>query len=400
MDAKRRSQDPTPAPRTTFVPPWKKVSVPRRVLRWLRFHAQWFFLLGLGGFALLLWTHVRSASEIPAYAMAKVYAVGSPQRGVVVEVAVIEGQRVTKGQVVARLDSTLLDADFAVANAKVKEIQSRLKSTEVFFELRRLTAGVRVESVADDAKRGLISSWTDLKRWRAELAVLNREIAWQDNVRQQRLGRTPRVGNLKARQQALKQLIQAAPLRLGLYQQKKKKAKRLIQKLQTGLSTAKSLKSVLEPIRLQLKTQRLAIKRLEIQKKRLVLRAPVTGLVKNVFKRKGEPVSASTTVLSIVEERPRHVIAYIRDTSARQIRLGTKVVAEAKSRSGGALFGLLSKKCRMRGKVVGLGPITILPGRFRDYIRRPIWARPITIELDGNPKLIPGERMHISFDDQ
>lgn len=380
-----------------FVPPWRRMSLAGRGLRWLRYHAQWLFLIGLAAVGFLLWSHVKDASEIPAYAMARTYRVGSQLRGVIAEVSVVEGQRVKKGQVVARLDSSLLDADIAVARAKVEQLQSQLSSTKMKFEMDRLKTNARIGALADSASQGLLTGWTDLRQWRAELAALNHEIGWQEKLRKSHLGRAAQMGRLKARQQALVQRIKSAPMHLGLYRKKSKNAKVLLEKLQGGLSHAQMLQSLLEPIRMQLKMQHLTIGRLELQKAKLVLRAPVSGLVKSISQRERAPVSASAPVLTIVEEKPRHVIAYIRDTSARSVRVGARVTVEVKAKRSSSFFGLLGDKKTYRGKVVGLGPIAILPGRFRDYIRRPIWARPVTIKLAGQPDLIPGERMHITI---
>ncbi len=382
-----------------FVPPWRKVPLSRRLLRWLRDHGQWFCLLLLGGIGFLLWSHVRNASEIPAYAMAKTYNVGSPVRGVIAEVPVIEGQRVRKGQVVVRLDSSLLDADIAMAHAKVEQLQSQLRSTRVKFEMDRLKTDVRLGALAASAKQGLITGWTDLRQWRAELSALNTEIDWQNKLRASHLGRAAQLGRLKARQQALVQRIKNAPMHLGLQQRKSKNAKALLGRLKNGLSPAEVLNSIQKPIKLQLKMQRLTIERLKLQKKKLALRAPVSGLIKNINKRERAPVSGSAAVLTIVEEKPRHVIAYIRDTSARTVRVGAGVSVEVKAKRTGSFFGLFADSKTYRGKVIGMGPVSILPGRFRDYIRRPIWARPITIKLEGQPDLIPGERMHITIHD-
>lgn len=397
MNATLDNDSPPDPSSAAFVPPWRTMSLHGRAFRWLRFHAQWLFLAVLGGAGFFLWTEIKDSSEIPAYAMAKTYTVGTSVRGVIADISVIEGQRVKKGQVVARLDSTLLDADIAVAHAKVEQLKSQLKSTQVKFDMDRLRTDVRVGALADNARQGLVAGWSDLRQWRAELAALNHEINWQDKLRKSQLGRASQVGRLKARQQALAQRIKNVPMRLELYRNKRKSAKALIGKLQHGMSHAKGLRNMQDPIRLQIKIQRLAIDRLKLQKSKLVLHSPVTGLVRSIDKREGAPVADSTPVLSIVEENPCHVIAYIRDTAARTVRVGAKITAEVKSKRNGSFFGLLGKRKSYKGTVVGLGPIAILPGRFRDYIRRPIWARPVTIKLAGKPDLIPGERMHITI---
>ena len=385
------------SPKEPFVPPWRKESIFRKVLWTLRARLEWIFMAIFAVSIYFLWGVISGTSDVPAYVKAKIYSVGSPTRGVLAQLLVEKGQKVKKGQVLAILDPSLLDADLTLAESQKKVLQSLLASTAVKFKLQQVNIGSRLQGVQDNARQGLLSGRRSMQSWQAELTELNREILWLSKLRQNRLGPTTRLGTLKARQKALSQLLQSTPRLLKFYRNKSYKARKLHQQVRQGTAKQDPLASILKPIMLQLERQELTIQKLKLLKRKLTLTAPIKGVVNDVRKRLRDPLEPSTTILTIVEDDPKHIIAYIQEPAARQVSIGTKVVAYTRAKKNNSFLSFLEKREKIHGKVVGLGEVGLLPGRFHETMRINTWVRMVIISIKGKHDLIPGERMFVSF---
>lgn len=100
--------------------------------------------------------------------------VSSKVTGKVVEVLIEEGLQVDAGQVLARLDTTNLDASLALAQARLASARSALQETEVRIAEARLQLG-RSERLVRDG----VASQLDLDTARAEVDALSARLERQ-----------------------------------------------------------------------------------------------------------------------------------------------------------------------------------------------------------------------------
>lgn len=376
--------------------PWRSRSLLGRIGQLLKQRVEWFALLALGALAFYLWDSIRTVSDVPAFAMSNAYSVGSPIAGVLIDVTVQPGQRVKQGQVLGRLDSPELLTELAMARVKYQSLHSLIASTEAKFRMDQASIGTRLKGLANDASRNLAQGQIELKAWRAEHAEISAEIQRLEALQRDQVVSVTRIGELKAKQKSLAQMIESTPKLLDWHEKKAKEFADLQKAAESGGQSAITLEQLLTPIRQERDAQALAVKNLEAQKEKLVLRAPIDGFVVTVLQRKGDPLPASATVLKIEEERPSLVTAYISETAARRVRIGSRVTVHARAPST-SFFGIFQDKRVLPGKVIGLGDINTLPVQHQDLMRRAVWVRAVTIKLDGSPDLIPGERLIVAF---
>ena len=217
-----------------------------------------------------------------------------------------EGDRVTKGQVLARLDMTELDAQTRQAQAEVRVAQARLRDAEAgsrIQEIRGAEAAVRqaeaqlasARSAAEDARR-------DVERQRQLLAIGG---ASQQEVDHAQTKSEAAQSQVEATQAALA----AARERLGLLREGA---------AQTQLALARE----------QVAQAKDKLAYWQAQAQFYVIRSPLSGVVIRVDQHAGDLASPKAPVLAIADTSQTIVRTSVTDTEAARLRLGQPVKAE------------------------------------------------------------------------
>ena len=118
----------------------------------------------------------------------------------------------------------------------------------------------------------------------------------------------------------------------------------------------------------------------------LVLTAPATGQVLQIFHRPGETVLAGDPILAIADTGNQRVLAYVDARAAGEIQPGDEVSIRSEHRPG--------RVAEARVTTAGAG-ITELPIALRSTPILPEWGFPILISNIPQGVFLPGERLSV-----
>ena len=128
---------------------------------------------------------------------------------------------------------------------------------------------------------------------------------------------------------------------------------------------------------------------LKMQRDSLMLKAPVAGTVTTIHGLVGEVVTPGDPVVGLVGLQSSRVIACLSEDDALSIERGHRANLWIRGREGQTLSG----------HVVALGPlVNEVPLRCRQMTDRPAWGRHVTILLDDQKTLVPGQSLGVKFD--
>lgn len=384
--------------------PWENVTPWQRFVRTIRTNRQWILLVGLSITASVLWFQLKHQILLVAHVQNKEFSVGNRHPGTLGRLTVKIGHVVKKGQVLGMMDTNLIDLELKLARTERKRLQSLLRTTTIEYQMKHLSTKARLLSLQHEASSNLTSRVLQLQRWKAELSELKKELAWHNKIRANGLGRVQNLGQLRARQKALRQLITSMPRVLWAYRRKMRSVRKLDAanrakgtKAKQGAQKARSdLMDILRPIHVQLEQQTLRIKQLQLKRKQHLLTAPVDGIVREVLKREGDTLPQGTRVLLLQQRSSRTLIAYARESIARKLKVGMAVRATSFIRHEHPFFEWIDRTPWQSGRIVGVGGFSPLPLRFRTIPNETRWGRFVVIQLDNkNTRWLPGERMRV-----
>lgn len=143
-----------------------------------------------------------------------------------------------------------------------------------------------------------------------------------------------------------------------------------------------SLDRTLEPIRRAIVVQQKRIEELLVKREPVVLRAPFAGLVSEIVHRAGEVILPGDAVLTISENKPREIAAWVSESQANVIQKDMRVRLVKNSEPPQIA----------NSQVVYLGPnVELVPQRLWDSPDTPKWGRRMLIGVHPDMKLLPGE---------
>ncbi|MFP6581860.1 MAG: HlyD family efflux transporter periplasmic adaptor subunit, partial [Candidatus Hydrogenedentota bacterium] len=269
---------------------------------------------------------------------------------------------VQEGDVIAMMDDTMIVAELTIEEAKLGQIRAELE-----VERNRLENDVEQNETdqLDDLRRYRLDEEkahlehlelsVNIEADRVKLERFQIEMDRQKNLVTQKIGDVSTYDDIRLRHQELaKELdFNAQALRIAKRNADTSTARRIEREDQLS-SPARNTLLYLEPYLQELKVQE--ARREEIQQERLalMLRAPISGQIAQVFYGPGETILSGTPLLTIQSNNARRVIAYVNEKVASTIQPGTEVqlrsqarpqiVASAKIlRSGSALEELPSR---------------------------------------------------------
>jgi multidrug resistance efflux pump len=329
------------------------------------------------------------SSGVVAMAESKQHRVAPRQLGRLTSLEVVEGQRVSPGQVLARFDTEILEKELSVASAQLRRDSSEVAAAGGTLQAGLLQAerNFRGEIEAADIELGAVRA--EQAREVAELAALRSEIERERRLVRQGLSRADRVAPLELRQTTLEEAVRNWPARVEAVTRRRDAAvARQAEWLRTHAEGVASERTQLQPVRERVRQQQESIRLLEAQLGHTVLRAPAEGYVSVILARPGDVLAAGVPVLTLVEADPRQVVAYLEERHGAPAPPGTRV--EARRRVG--------TRERLPGKVVSVaGDVSELPRRMWTNPAVPAWGRAVYIALDGEARLDPGELVDVAL---
>jgi multidrug resistance efflux pump len=373
-----------------------KIKTPWRQ-QWRRVRYQLIPVLTMAGTLFLtgwLWRqHVRAVSTLGEAQIIETL-VASPVVGLLTalpgpEPAVFD--LVEKDQVVAMLDDRQLRATLAVLQSELAHLKSELAAKEE--ELRVADAERRLEETREANRLAL-----QLEQSRLRMLELRTQVD-ADRIELQRLNvlyeQVKQTGSAGSRTELINAQLSRDVVqeRLNGTLRALQAAEEQVEGLNKRMSELNSMAGrtdvnrILEPITALMAVQAERLKEIDVQIQALTIKAPVSGRISAIYKRRGEVVQAGDPILKIVNERGEKVLSYLRQD--QPIRLSPQMPVEVRSRLGGrAVQGVIEK--------IGPQVEPIPPHQLRDQ-KLPEWGIPILISMPPGIHLKPGELVDVTL---
>lgn len=342
-----------------------------------------------------------------------------PARVVAIEVQ--PGQRVAAGQVVARLDTSLIEADMAVIEAEIRRLRGELDKELVVATQDQLELTTRLATSAEQASLKLIEARTGEARNRAELAALDAEIGRLEQLVAQQLAPVEPLNELKRERAALaedrsgnersirllEQHVADSLARLERWRSKSLAFAREHARTGPASSSGDGVEAAevdaatayVQPIHSAMEVQERMLERLQREKDAALLRAPIASRVAAVLLQPGSIADSNLPVLTLMAEQTDRVVAWVGEPEATSLRPGQHALLRPRSGSG--------PPCR--AKVLSLGPaVTLAPERFWPIFDRPWYSREAVLRIEepgprqgsNLPGVLPGQTFEVTFLDQ
>jgi multidrug resistance efflux pump len=342
----------------------------------------------------LLIPQSRIASPVAGVVEVLRHSVVAPVDGRLLSLTVDLHAPVHSGQIVARLADEELKLRLASARAELERLRSQLlrRQTEleqtervdaarqrldVSIELRRRTDALESARVAE------LETQAEIEESRIRLQGATIEAARLGALGQQGIAADTELVRVRTERDALEKRV--AELSVVLAQQREQVAAcRARLEGFSGEDIARVARdTVLEPIRWQVRTQETELERIALESQRLNLIAPASGRVESVAGRAGQWVSAGDTLATVVETRPRRILAYVPDEFRPRIDVAANVQVVRDAGGPVRVANVLS---------VSPAPVLVPQRLWRDP-RIEEWAWEVVLPAAGDES--PGERVHV-----
>ncbi len=360
----RAPQVEAPAPATpAAAPPDRK----RTVRRLLMVGAGLAILAAGGYYGHDYWTVGRfDVSTDDAYVQADSTTVAPKVSGYIDSVLVADNERVTAGQVLARIDAR----DFVVALQQAKA------------DVDAARAAIAGKQAQLDAQQSVIDSA------RATIGVDQADAAFanQDNQRYATLAASGYGSQQNAQQAASR--IAAARAAVARDEATLATALKQVDLLQAALAQAQAILAHDEAVQHQA----------ELNLSYATIVAPVDGVVGNRTLRVGQYVQAGTQLMSVVPLAGAYIVANYKETQLTDVRPGQKVEIDVDMFPDAVVDGRVDSIAPASGQEFALLPPDNATGNFTKVVQR----IPVKIVLDrANPlagELRPGMSVYPTID--
>lgn len=297
----------------------EKIPVPLR-LRWREVRVRLFpFLIFVlvAGVVVWLWRDRVEATNMIGHVVGKQTLVGSPQPGSLTDLTVKPFDSVRAGDAIARLvttDPMVMEAELAVVLAQI--------------ELERLSRDPFVGQ-----ERNLLdfeSMQVDLMEYRAQLGMARIR-------KEQARSEYERLKSMYDRGLAAEEILERTRTEYLALQEEVDLIEELVDRLQTRLDRL-DLDAIAErwddqdPLAAALKVHQRTIERIEAEMMPVVLRAPITGQVTEVYKLDGEYVDQGDSIIRIRSPLPDYIVGYVRHPLFVEPEPGMQVLVRKQGR--------------------------------------------------------------------
>ena len=365
--------------------------------------------LGAVACVIMLFRYRSQRFEVLGIAQGQVYQISAPvdSRLKIVSVGLFED--VIKGQTLAVLDDTQLNAQIATIRAEIEHLRSQLLSTKDIMLAE--AANRQTDSVASQRRffvdvenarlrilelKALIE--TD-KVTAEDLAVevkIAGELLDSDAIAPYELQKTQGLYNVVAKR------IEENGHLLAQAEQDLEQARRRRDEFAKRQPVHASVDSALDIIRKQITVQEKLIAELSVQRQVLRITSPVDGMViqiqvnanqaalcragEDVLRRPGEVVLAGDPILVVAETEPTEIIAYISQEQLSRVK-ETMVVQLIKNTEPAQIAN---------SQVTRLGAtMEQMPQQLWRNPNIAQWGRPVLVKIPPGLKLLPGETVGI-----
>ncbi len=281
--------------------------------------------------------------------------VSAKATGRVVELAVREGQRVQRGQLVARLDTEALEADVGRAEAAVRQAEAQLRDLlagarpEEIREaearvagaearLQELLAGTRREEV--EQARANLRNAEARREWAQRELYRTRELFSRDLVAAQEVDRARQAYETAAADEAAARerlaLLEAGPRpeQIEAARAEVRAARARLSLLRAGPRPAE-----VDAARARLGEARAALALARTRRDDAELRSPIEGVVLRKNVEAGETVAPGVPIVTLIDPADVWLRAYVPEAEVGRIRIGQAAAVSVDAYPGRVFVG-------------------------------------------------------------
>lgn len=299
---------------------------------------------------------------------------------------VLLGDSVKTGDVLARMDTTLLDAELAVEEAMLLEAESSISG----YQQNILQLAQQFDEAIRQAETELRQERMTQARDAAELASLHQELKRREDLREQRLISETDVSALRPRIAALEQAKESTPSIIESLENALREAKQDRKDMQAWLRIDED-ESISEAIQVKLEARRAILANsLEQRRKQLqnyTLCANRDGIVSRIQHTPGDVVPAGNEIMRIVSPEATHVVGFLPEQHVHDLRIGDQLMAARR-------MGADRRDVRIVVETVA-PEVEALPARLSPIRGRPLRGRRVHFRIEGEHDLLPGETVQV-----
>lgn len=357
----------------------------------------------------VLFHHRTQKFEILGIAQGRLHQISAPVDSRLKMVSVVLFEDVSKGQTLAELDDTQLNAQIATIHAEIEHLESQLVSiqdtmlaeavnreTDVISSQRRFYVDVENTGLRMLELKALIE--TD-KVTLEDLAV---EVKIATELLEKNAITPYELQKAEALYNALAKKIEENGHLLAQTGQDLQQARNRRDEFAQRQTVHPSVDSALKTIHKQMAVQEKLIAELMVQRGMLRITSPVDGKVvriqiranqaamrrpgEDVLRKPGEIVLAGDPILVVAETEPTEIVAYISQEQLAKVK-ETMVVQLIKNTEPAQIAS---------SQVIRLSPtMELMPEQLWRNANIAQWGQPILIKIPPGLKLLPGETIGI-----
>jgi multidrug resistance efflux pump len=366
-------------------------------LVWRRIARNWPFLLWLAVLVFIMAFYSRNQQF--GQMAGTVEAIGEdvvPQETArLVSLNVVVGQSVAKGDVLAQMDTSLIDAEVAIADATFRDAR------ETFTRDQRamVAAAQQSEAAAKTAESALKTEQMRQKSDAAQIVELRRELKRREDLLSKRLIDEMSVNELRPVIAALDQALTSYPKLIEIYQQAWESAvkhgdamKAFLRMDQSDTLMAAISNKTTSSLSVIEATREMAIRR----KSNCALRANRDGVVARIFIWPGNVVAAGIPIMNVVDARPSTVVGFLPEVRPLTLKVGQEVrVWRQTENILGAPRLIVQAIVDSVAPAVEALPVRINPMQVQIQGGQPLRGRRLIFRLQGEHDFSPGETVEI-----
>jgi multidrug resistance efflux pump len=382
------------------------------MFRFGRLHPQLFpvliWLAAVAGVVLLFYQG-SMRFEVVGIAQGEVSQVCAPVDGRLKAVYVNLYENVSKGQVVAALDDELVAAQIATISATAEHLRSQLVPTQEQLlaetadrELDRAEEQRRFAVDVESARLGILELKAQIAADRITLEGYAAEVKIATDLFEKNTIAPYELEKAKALYDALAKKVSESEVHLAAAEEQLKQTQLRQDTLIAKENPHPNVDAALEAIRKEAAVQEKLMEELAVQRKALVLTAPIDGVVvqipartndmglrrpgESVMQKAGEVVVAGQPILVIAQGKPKEIVAYAMTGQIDRVKPGQKV----------ELVKRTSPQQIAQSEIAHVGPvIEQLPPRLWMNMNMPQWGLPFVIKVPEGIELTAGEAVGI-----
>ncbi|MGD9873537.1 MAG: HlyD family secretion protein [Kiritimatiellia bacterium] len=357
-------------------------------LTWHRVIRNWPVLAWLLAIAAACFLYGRSArfGNLTGTVDSVVEAVAPLDTARLISIDVELGQHVKAGDILARLDTTVLDAE--LAEYEVARVESEGSMARDMLQMIR-----QFETAVKEAESLLAQTRMEQQGARGELDQLKKEYSRLLPLIEKRTVTEDAVAEIRPRMAALEEMTKSYPGLISIAEEQLQSARRDRDQLIEWIGMKKG-EDIADAIarKMQARTDVLEESRAfrERERNNYVLRAANDGIVATIWGDPGEVIAAGIPVIRLVQEKSSRVLGYLPEVYVDSMKVGQKAWVWRNSSGSGS---------RVPAEVVAVSPeVNDLPTRMSPFANQIVRGRRVVLKLLKENDLVPGESVQIRTD--